>query len=69
MKIRHLLATMILFVASFVSAQEPTQQEGAESQATAEATTSQKVILFGMTAAGVVLIGLGLRNSKLFRKK
>ncbi|HCX23354.1 MAG: hypothetical protein CMB80_31925 [Flammeovirgaceae bacterium] len=44
-------------------------QSVADSVAQSEPSGQQKLILYGMTALGVLLIGLGLRNSKLFKKK
>ena len=44
-------------------------QSGADSVVQSEPSGQQKLILYGMTALGVLLIGLGLRNSKLFKKK
>ena len=44
-------------------------QEMADSVVQTQPSGQQKMILYGMTALGVVLIGLGLKNSKLFKKK
>tara|TARA_B100001245_G_C22689041_1_gene336324 strand:- start:115 stop:309 length:195 start_codon:yes stop_codon:yes gene_type:complete len=44
-------------------------QEAADTAVQTEPTGQQKMILYGMTALGVVLIGLGLKNTKLFKKK
>ena len=43
--------------------------EAVSEEATHEPETSSKVILYGMTAVGVALIGVSLSRSKFFRKK
>ncbi|WP_421870297.1 hypothetical protein [Marinoscillum sp.] len=61
--------TIITLLIGTVGWSQDSVTDSLSSSQPTEATTSQKLILFGMTAAGVLFLGLGLRNSKFFRKK
>lgn len=60
-RLLFLLTGLLLAISGI--AQEATEQ------LPAEPSSQQKYMLYGMTALGVLLIGLGLRNTKLFKKK
>lgn len=70
---KSIIALSILFFVNFTTAlatqdsdETATTQDLTEQP---EASTSSKIVLFAMTAAGVILIGLSIRNSKWGKKK
>ncbi len=68
------MTTIFLYCLLMLSPAMPLQEEvstplSEESSPVTEPQTSHKVILYGMTAVGIVLIGMGVRRSKFFKKK
>lgn len=70
---KSIVITITIFALSFSAfaiqnvAQETSQQDS--TSVNQETPTSSKAILFVMTAAGVILLGLSFRNSKWGKKK
>ncbi len=64
MSLKKLVGIVSIFLTTAALGQGEVSQHVAQ-----ESSASQKAILVVMTVIGVTFVGLGLRKSKLFRKK